>query len=135
MGVLSSLDPGLIAPVLVFSVPVLYFSYRVYQGIVSPSKKKTYNPSTGIGRGAPGFQTGVKKVAIPPELAARIRAGEEVSAEEVTAALDAERERMRQEEEEEERRKSGKKKLPDGVDESWLQEGTLGSNSKARKRK
>jgi hypothetical protein len=124
----------LIAPFLVFSIPVLYFSYRVYRGIVSPSPRKNYNPKTGLGRGAPGFQTGVKKVAIPPELAARIRAGEEVSAEEVTAALDAERERMRKEEEEEERKKNGGKKLPDGVDESWLQDGTLGGRSKAKKR-
>lgn len=76
----------------------------------------------------------MKKVAIPPELAARIRAGEDVSAEEVTEALDKERERMRKEEEEEERLKSGGKKLPEGVDSEWLQPGALGSG-KTRRRK
>ncbi|KAK0521046.1 hypothetical protein OC834_004848 [Tilletia horrida] len=45
-----------------------------------------YDPKTGIGRGAPGFQTGVKRVAVPAALAARIRAGEEVSPEEIEAA-------------------------------------------------
>ncbi|KAJ8515362.1 hypothetical protein ONZ45_g7196 [Pleurotus djamor] len=41
----------------------------------------------GIGRGAPGFQTNVRKVQITPEIAARLRRGEEVSAEEITAAI------------------------------------------------
>ncbi|KAJ7212273.1 hypothetical protein GGX14DRAFT_361766 [Mycena pura] len=41
----------------------------------------------GIGKGAPGFQTGVRKVRVPPEIMERIQRGEEVSAEEITAAL------------------------------------------------
>ncbi|KAF7297820.1 hypothetical protein MKEN_01405700 [Mycena kentingensis (nom. inval.)] len=41
----------------------------------------------GIGKGAPGFQTSVKKVRVPPEIMERIRRGEDVSAEEVTAAM------------------------------------------------
>ncbi|CAD6893895.1 unnamed protein product [Tilletia controversa] len=45
-----------------------------------------YDPKTGIGRGAPGFQTSVKRVAVPAALAARIRAGEQVSPEEIEAA-------------------------------------------------
>ncbi|KAF7365366.1 hypothetical protein MVEN_00408800 [Mycena venus] len=40
----------------------------------------------GIGKGAPGFQTGVRKLRVPPELIARIRAGEEVSPDEIAAA-------------------------------------------------
>ncbi|GAA6058932.1 hypothetical protein JCM10212_002884 [Sporobolomyces blumeae] len=139
MGITDSIDPGLIAPFLVLSVPVLYFTYRVYVGITNPSASrgsKKYDPKTGIGRGAPGFQTGVRKVAIPPALAARIRAGEDVSAEEVTEALEAEKERLKKEEEEEQTRREGGKKLPDGVDEGWLPEGTLGSGkSKAKRRK
>ncbi|GAA5935478.1 uncharacterized protein JCM15063_001049 [Sporobolomyces koalae] len=139
MAITDSFDPALVAPFVVLSIPVLYFTYRVYRGIVAPaSSRKTYNPKTGIGRGAPGFQTGVKKVAIPPELAARIRAGEDVSAEEVTAALDAERERIRKEEEDAERIKNGGKKLPANVDEDWLQDGSFGSpssKSKVKKRK
>ncbi|KAF7299166.1 hypothetical protein MIND_00865300 [Mycena indigotica] len=41
----------------------------------------------GIGKGAPGFQTSVRKVRVPPEIMERIRRGEDVSAEEVTAAM------------------------------------------------
>ncbi|KAF8208763.1 hypothetical protein K438DRAFT_1573587 [Mycena galopus ATCC 62051] len=40
----------------------------------------------GIGKGAPGFQTGVRKIRVPPELMARIRAGEDVSPDEIAAA-------------------------------------------------
>ncbi|KAF9525731.1 hypothetical protein CPB83DRAFT_870726 [Crepidotus variabilis] len=40
----------------------------------------------GIGKGAPGFQTGVKQVRVTPEIAARIRRGEEVSPNEIAAA-------------------------------------------------
>ncbi|TFK29064.1 hypothetical protein FA15DRAFT_752865 [Coprinopsis marcescibilis] len=40
----------------------------------------------GIGRGAKGFQTNVRKVRVTPEIAARIRRGEDVSAEEIAAA-------------------------------------------------
>lgn len=36
---------------------------------------------------APGFQTNVRKVRITPEIAARIRRGEDVSPEEITAAI------------------------------------------------
>lgn len=54
----------------------------------------SYDPSTGLGRGAPGFrtywvltaETNVRRVALPADLVARIRAGEQVSAEEITAA-------------------------------------------------
>ena len=45
----------------------------------------------GIGKGAPGFQTGVKRIRVTPEIAARIRRGEEVSPEEIArAAAEAE---------------------------------------------
>ncbi|KAJ8080946.1 hypothetical protein PM082_017781 [Marasmius tenuissimus] len=40
----------------------------------------------GIGKGAPGFQTNVRRVRVTPEIAARIRRGEEVSPEEIAAA-------------------------------------------------
>ncbi|CAA7268450.1 unnamed protein product [Cyclocybe aegerita] len=40
----------------------------------------------GIGKGAPGFQTGVRRVRITPDVAARIRRGEDVSPEEIEAA-------------------------------------------------
>ncbi|KAJ7696019.1 hypothetical protein B0H17DRAFT_1198339 [Mycena rosella] len=47
----------------------------------------------GIGKGAPGFQTNVRKIRVPPELMARIRRGEDVSPDEIAAAsarMDAE---------------------------------------------
>jgi hypothetical protein len=44
---------------------------------------------TGIGKGAPGFLTGVKRVAVPPEIVARLRRGEDVSPEEIEAAQKA----------------------------------------------
>ena len=57
-----------------------------------PKSDGAYDPATGIGRGAPGFrksrltETNVKRIALPADIVARIRAGEEVSAEEITLA-------------------------------------------------
>lgn len=76
-------------------MPVLiYVALKLRGGSLSP-KSQAYDPKTGLGRGAPGFQTNIKRIAVPPEIMARIRAGEEVSAEEITAAQD----KMRREEE------------------------------------
>ncbi|KAG6879820.1 hypothetical protein C0992_011103 [Termitomyces sp. T32_za158] len=45
----------------------------------------------GIGKGAPGFQTNVRKVRVTPEIAARLQRGEQVSPEEIArAAAEAE---------------------------------------------
>ncbi|KAK0437137.1 uncharacterized protein EV420DRAFT_1588943 [Desarmillaria tabescens] len=41
----------------------------------------------GIGKGAPGFQTGVRRVRVTPDIAARIQRGEEVSPEEIAASI------------------------------------------------
>jgi len=69
---------------------------------------------TGIGRGAPGFQTGVRKLAVTPEIAARLRAGEQVSPEEIAAATAA-----AQAKQEEAERKA--KSQPEEDDENeWL---------------
>ena len=81
--------------------------------------RKAYDPKTGIGRGAPGFQTNVARVAIPPDLAARIRAGEEVSADEITQAL-------------EDVRKGTYKPKAEREREEWLPAGTSNS-TKQRK--
>ncbi|KAG6831330.1 hypothetical protein H0H92_011245 [Tricholoma furcatifolium] len=40
----------------------------------------------GIGKGAPGFQTNVRRVRVTPEIAERIRRGEDVSPEEIARA-------------------------------------------------
>ncbi|PBK67292.1 hypothetical protein ARMSODRAFT_1020765 [Armillaria solidipes] len=41
----------------------------------------------GIGKGAPGFQTGVRRVRVTPDIAARIQRGEEVSPEEIVESI------------------------------------------------
>ncbi|UZJ53944.1 hypothetical protein CBS101457_003264 [Exobasidium rhododendri] len=83
---------GLAVPIIL----VLVVRARTQKG---GSSSKAYDPKTGLGRGAPGFQTNIKRIAVPPEIIARIRAGEEVSADEITAAQD----KMRRDEEEKER--------------------------------
>lgn len=79
------MDPELIPIYLVASVPVFVIIYFIYNAYQSHQLKKK-NLSKGIGRGVAGFQTSVKRVAVPPEIIARIRRGEEVSAEEITRA-------------------------------------------------
>lgn len=87
-------------------------------------------------------------MAIPRALAERIRAGEDVSAEEVTEALDAERARIEKEEKEAEQaaaaaaagragRETKTMKVPESVDESWLPAGAtkVGGGNAARRRK
>ncbi|KAM0752188.1 hypothetical protein T439DRAFT_324259 [Meredithblackwellia eburnea MCA 4105] len=118
----ASIDPALIVPIIILSIPVLYLPYSLYKNY----QKKQQLKEQGIGRGVPGFLTSVKRVQIPPELAARIRAGEDVSAEEVTEALEAEKKRL----EAEEKAKEDQVKIPDNVDRDWLPEGTLGSAKK-----
>ncbi|KAJ7645505.1 hypothetical protein DFH06DRAFT_1211544 [Mycena polygramma] len=47
----------------------------------------------GIGKGAPGFQTNVRRIRVTPEIKARLMRGEEVSPDEIAAAsarMDAE---------------------------------------------
>lgn len=76
---------------------------RAWRGMIGGGRSSTrtpygsqaYDPKTGLGRGAPGFQTNVKRIAVPPEIIARIRAGEEVSADEITRA----QEKMQREQE------------------------------------
>ncbi|KAJ4482463.1 hypothetical protein J3R30DRAFT_3656500 [Lentinula aciculospora] len=64
-----------IPPVIILSA---YFTRKWYLA----RKLRLY----GIGKGAPGFQTNVRRIRVTPEIAARIRRGEEVSPEEITAA-------------------------------------------------
>ncbi|TFK38966.1 hypothetical protein BDQ12DRAFT_682789 [Crucibulum laeve] len=64
-----------IPPVLLLSAYFIrkwYLAYRL----------KNY----GIGKGAPGFQTNVRRIRVTPEIAARLRRGEDVSPEEIAAA-------------------------------------------------
>lgn len=138
-------DSALIPPLLFFAVPVFLASSRIYSYFKGSGKANTFNKETGIGRGAPGFLTGSKKVALPLHIAMRIKLGEEVTAEEITEALEEQRlqeeaeERKRLLEEEREReRAAGVKmmKIPDTVDEEWLPAGAtqIGGAKGARRR-
>ena len=103
--------PSVLVPLIIVGAVASRFfgagSKRGYTG--------KYDPKTGLGRGGPGFrkfsfamnpvfgavvltcaslkrwnattETGVKRVAVTPEIAARMRAGEQVSAEEIEASI------------------------------------------------
>ncbi|KAH9820688.1 hypothetical protein DFH28DRAFT_1079491 [Melampsora americana] len=79
------MDLELIPVYLITSIPfllIVYFLIKLYNSYRLKQKKL----SQGIGRGVAGFQTGVRRVAVPQEILDRIRRGEEVSAEEITRA-------------------------------------------------
>jgi hypothetical protein len=114
----------------VLALPIIYFGYRLYSNAVAQKKLR----ETGIGKGAPAFITNVRKVAIPAHLAARIRRGEEVSGEEVTAALEAEKRRL-EKEEGDGQQEVEVVKVPETVDQEWLPQGTLGGKAQGRRRK
>ncbi|BGP25483.1 hypothetical protein Rt10032_c04g2068 [Rhodotorula toruloides] len=139
MGALSSVDPSLIPPFLLASLPLAYLSYRFYKRLINIAPSQLpYDPNTGIGRGAPGFQTGVRKVAIPKDLMERIKRGEEVSAEEITRGIELERERLAKEESSEASaggEKGERRKVPANVDEEWLPISATGASGKAKSRR
>lgn len=79
------MDLELIPIYLITSIPfflIVYLLLKIYNSYQLKQKKL----SQGIGRGVAGFQTGVRRVAVPQEILDRIRRGEEVSAEEITRA-------------------------------------------------
>ncbi|CAE6485172.1 hypothetical protein AG1IA_08593 [Rhizoctonia solani AG-1 IA] len=76
----SWLDPSLLPAYAVAAAAVYFIGRYVDNNYIRPPSK------TGFGKGAPGFQTSVRKVAITPELAERLRRGEEVTPEEIAAA-------------------------------------------------
>ncbi|PWN45444.1 hypothetical protein IE81DRAFT_320204 [Ceraceosorus guamensis] len=94
----------LFAGLLLLPPALIYLVIRPYlKGGSSGGRKPytgKYDPSTGLGRGAPGFTTNVARIPVPAHIVARIRAGEEVSAEEITAAQDEVRRKMEREERE-----------------------------------
>ncbi|KAJ7855888.1 hypothetical protein B0H14DRAFT_3865099 [Mycena olivaceomarginata] len=76
----------------------------------------------GIGKGAPGFQTGVRKIRVSPEIMARIRAGEDVSPDEIAAAsarMDAEE----------------RGEVPSDPVNEWLPEGITGPKKRSKGKK
>ncbi|KAF9468746.1 hypothetical protein BDZ94DRAFT_1246180 [Collybia nuda] len=62
--------------------PLLLFSAYYIRKWYLARKLRLY----GIGKGAPGFQTNVRRIRVTPEIAARIRRGEDVSPEEIARA-------------------------------------------------
>lgn len=86
-----------------------------------------YDPNTGLGRGAPGFQTNIKKVSISPALAARIRAGENVSADEVTRDLEQQRQALSSSSS-----AVDSPPVPENVDPDWLPPQTNQGRKKRR---
>ncbi|KAG9082129.1 hypothetical protein FS749_007088 [Ceratobasidium sp. UAMH 11750] len=73
-------DPALLPVYGILAVTVFLVGRYVDQTYIRPPSK------TGFGKGAPGFMTNVRKVAITPEIAERLRRGEEVTPEEIAAA-------------------------------------------------
>ncbi|KAF8598620.1 hypothetical protein BDV93DRAFT_609729 [Ceratobasidium sp. AG-I] len=73
-------DPSLLPVYGILAVSFYLVGKYVDQTYIRPPSK------TGFGKGAPGFMTNVRKVAITPELAERMRRGEEVTPEEIAAA-------------------------------------------------
>lgn len=69
-------------PVYGIAALTLFFTARYIDNkfIRPPSK-------TGFGKGAPGFITNTRKLKVTPEIAARLRRGEQVSPEEIEAAV------------------------------------------------
>lgn len=134
-----SVDPSLVPPFLLLSLPLAYLSYRFYARLTTvPPSQRPYDPKTGIGRGAPGFQTGVRKVAIPKDLMERIKRGEEVSADEITRGIERERERLEREERSDasaSEEESPRRKMPETVDEDWLPAGSAGASAKNKSRR
>ncbi|PWN33002.1 uncharacterized protein FA14DRAFT_192045 [Meira miltonrushii] len=80
--------------ILAIGIPIAGLFFFARSKVKKDPRNQAYDPKTGLGRGAPGFQTNIKRIAVPPEIIARIRAGEEVSAEEITRA----QEKMQREE-------------------------------------
>ncbi|KAM0789646.1 hypothetical protein ACM66B_000448 [Microbotryomycetes sp. NB124-2] len=139
VGLQPSLDAGLIPPLILFSIPIYLVASRLYKSFSGSTTTKAYDPSTGIGRGAPGFQTNTRRVKLPAELVARIKRGEEVSAEEVTAALEKQK-RLDQDQGDslsnEGQDKDKTWNVPESVDQDWLpkQQQSGGNASRRRKR-
>lgn len=87
---------------------------------------------TGIGKGAPGFQTGVKKIAVTPEIAARLRAGEQVSSEEIEEAVTAAKAQQEKKDIPENQEEDENEWLPDELKRS-SKSGTKSKKTKRRR--
>ncbi|KAJ7857630.1 hypothetical protein B0H14DRAFT_2750574 [Mycena olivaceomarginata] len=98
----------------------------------------------GIGKGAPGFQTGVRKIRVSPEIMARIRAGEDVSPDEIAAAsarMDAEERgevplpQLKPTESRTTKAKAVEEEVPSDPVNEWLPEGITGPKKRSKGKK
>lgn len=85
--------------------------------------------SDSIALACDGTETGVKRVAVTPEIAARMRAGEQVSPEEIEAAVA----KMEREKEGGQGKSSAVKANPN-VDQDWLPQGQSPGGKKGKRR-
>ncbi|KAH9440492.1 hypothetical protein MJO28_016312 [Puccinia striiformis f. sp. tritici] len=76
------MDTSMIPIYLLICIPIIILINYLNRARLEKAEKL----KKGIGRGVAGFQTGVRRVAIPAEIMERIRRGEEVSGEEITRA-------------------------------------------------
>ncbi|PKI85675.1 hypothetical protein MVES1_000746 [Malassezia vespertilionis] len=115
-------------PTIICTIAIIAGAWFAYSRLTLPSSKPgggAYDPQTGIGRGAPGFQTNVRRVALPADLVARIRAGEEISPEEIAAA--------------QEKLATGQAAAPQKPEDEWIpaglrkKQGNTGGRRKGRK--
>ncbi|KAF9518931.1 hypothetical protein BS47DRAFT_1337829 [Hydnum rufescens UP504] len=82
-GVMEWLDPKLLPVYGVTGVALFFLGRYIDNTFVRPPSK------TGFGKGAPGFITNTRQIKVTPEIAARLRRGEQVSPEEIDVAVKA----------------------------------------------
>lgn len=129
-------DASIIPILLVFSIVPLAAAYKLRTYLANQEKTAALR-AKGIGKNVPGFLTGSKRVQLPPDIVLRIQLGEEVTGEEITAALDKlkaeELARIEEERKREEYEKKTGVKLKEGVDPDFLPQVAGGGKSRRRK--
>ena len=129
-------DASIIPILFVLSIVPLAAIYKLRTYLAKKEKTAALH-AKGIGKNVPGFLTGSKRVQLPPDIILRIQLGEEVTGEEITAALDkikADEEKARAErvKREEYERRTGTK-VKEGVDVDFLPAVAGGGKSRRRK--
>jgi len=82
-GLMEWLDPKLLPFYGVGGVALFVLGRYIDNTFIRPPSK------TGFGKGAPSFITNTRQIKVTPEIAARLRRGEQVSPEEIDVAVKA----------------------------------------------
>jgi len=82
-GVMEWLDPALLPVYGIAGIALFVLGRYIDNKFIRPPSK------TGFGKGAPGFMTNTRQIKVTPDIAARLRRGEQVSPEEIDAAVKA----------------------------------------------